>query len=49
LFNGKPIDQELIQNRSVSLKKMPKKEEVKEGRQALMDFLQKAMIELGVR
>jgi capsular polysaccharide biosynthesis protein len=61
LFNGKAIDQELIQTRSKSLRKMPKKivvtqqnftkftEEVEEGRQALMGFLQKAMIEFGVR
>jgi hypothetical protein len=61
LFNGKAIDQKLIQTRSKSLRKMPKKivvtkqnftkftEEVEEGRQALMGFLQKAMIEFGVR
>jgi hypothetical protein len=61
LFNGKLVDQELIQTRSKSLRQMPMKifvteqnftkftEEVEEGRQALMGFLQKAMIEFGVR
>jgi hypothetical protein len=61
LFNGKAIDQELIRTRSKSLKQMPKKvlvtkknitkfrNEVEEGRQALMGFLQKAMIDFGVR
>lgn len=61
LFNGKAIDQELIRTRSKSLRLMPKKivvtkenitkfkDEVEKGRQALMSFLQKAMIELGVR
>jgi hypothetical protein len=61
LFNGKAIDQELIRTRAKSLRQMPKKvvvtkqnitkfrDEVEEGRRALMGFLQKAMIELGVR
>jgi hypothetical protein len=61
LFNGKAVDQELIRTRDKSLRKLPHKirvteqnikaftDEVEEGRQTLMRFLQKAMIEFGVR
>jgi hypothetical protein len=61
LFNGRPIDSELVRTHDKSLRSMPKKmlvnkenfnsflDDIEEGRKALMDFLQKAMIELDVR
>lgn len=61
LFNGSPIDSELVRTRDKSLRAMPKKvvvneqnftaflDDIEEGRQAVMNFLQNAMVELQVR